>query len=116
MEKKSINYYLNYYLIVNNISNETKETNNTIQCMYHILLICQQIPLNIDFLNKYIISRLKIGNKIFHSFLKHNILSLPIVYGTIRECGLELRSSHKCFFVADYLDVGFSIRAMSDYV
>ena len=62
--------------------------------------MCQQIPLNINFLNEYIISRLKIWNNIFHSFLKLNILSLPIiiVYGTIRECGLELRSSHKCFF------------------
>ena len=56
------------------------------------------MPLNIKVLNKYIIS-------------------ITFVYGTIRECGLELRSSHKCFFfVADYLDVGFSISAMSDYV
>ena len=59
------------------------------------------------------------GNNIFHSFLKQNILSLPIiiVYGTIRECGLELYAAvTSVFFVADYLDVGFSISAMSDYV
>ena len=45
-----------------------------------------------------------------------SVCLLSIVYGLYGLYSIEIRSSHKCFFfIADYIDAGFSINAMSEY-